>query len=209
VYHAGVIALLLPLALTGAVEVERVLALVNGAPVLASDLDLAEVAQLVPRGTGESDADYRHAEVEALIALELRWQDLEAAALTQRVQADLGAAWSSVVTRAGGDAALRDRLAGIGMPEDALRELVRRAAIVEAYVATRFGPFSRPTPREVEDAWNSELAPQLRAQGKPVPELSEVRGEVEALVRERKLDAEVARWTGELEQRATVVRYSR
>ncbi len=185
------------------------LALVNGAPVLASDLELAEVAQLVPRAAGESDADYRRTVVEALIALELRWQDLEAAALSQRVQVDLTAAWATVLKRAGGEQALRDSLAGLGLPEETLRELVRRAAVVEAYVATRFGPFSRPTPREVEDAWTGELAPQLQAQGKAVPELATVRAEVEALVRERKLDAEVQRWTTELEQRATVVRYSR
>ena len=203
------LALLLVLALSERVEVERVLALVNGVPVLASDLELAGAAQVVPRADGESDADYRHAMLEALIALQLRWQDLEAAALTERVQVDLPAAWTSVVTRAGGDEALRARLAAIGLPEETLRDLVRRAAVVEAYAATRFGPFARPTPREVEDAWSGELAPALAAQGKPVPELAAVRAEVESLLRERKLDAEVKRWTAELEARASVVRYSR
>jgi len=209
VYHAGVLALLLAVTLAGGVEVERVLALVNGAPVLASDRELAEAAQLVPRAAGETDADYERTVVEALIALELRWQDLEAAALTQRVQVDLAAAWSAVLKRAGGEEALHEHLAGLGLGEETLRELVRRAAVVEAYVATRFGPFSRPTPREVEDMWSSELTPHLRAEGKSVPELATVRAEVEALVRERKLDAEVQRCTAELEQRATVVRYSR
>lgn len=185
------------------------LALVNGAPVLASDVDLAEVAQLVPRGDGESDGDYRRAVLEALVALQLRWQDLEAAALTERVQIDLAAAWSSVVARAGGNEALQARLAAVGLPEETLRDLVRRAAVVEGYVATRFGPFARATPREVEDTWSGELAPALAARGKPVPELAAVRAEVEALVRERKLDAEVRRWTAELEARASVVRYSR
>lgn len=201
--------LVLALALSSAVEVERVLALVNGVPVLASDVELAEVAQLVPRGAGEGEVEYRRAVLDALIALQLRWQDLEAAALTERVQVDLAAAWSSVVTRAGGEAALRTRLDAIGLPPETLRDLVRRAAIVEAYVATRFGPFARPTPREVEDAWKEELAPDLAASGKPVPDLAAVRAEVEALVRERKLDAEVRRWTAELETRASVVRYSR
>jgi hypothetical protein len=197
------------MALSSGIEVERVLALVNGVPVLASDIELAEVAELVPRGDGESDADFHRAVLEALIALQLRWQDLEAAALTERVQADLAAAWTSVAARAGGEEALRSRLAAIGLPEETLRDLVRRAAVVEAYVATRFGPFARPTPHEVEDAWNGELAPALKAQGKPIPELAAVRAEVESLVRERKLDAEVSRWTTELEARASVVRYSR
>ena len=201
--------LVLALALSSAVEVERVMALVNGVPVLASDVELAEVAQLVPRGDGEGEVEYRRAVLDALIALQLRWQDLETAALTERVQVDLAAAWVSVVTRAGGEETLRIRLEAIGLPPETLRDLVRRAAIVEAYVATRFGPFARPTPREVEDAWKEELAPDLAASGKPVPDLTAVRAEVEALVRERKLDAEVRRWTAELETRASVVRYSR
>ena len=198
---------MLALAAAGGIEVERVLALVNGAPVLDSDLQLAEVAQLVPRADGEGDADYRHTVVEALIALELRWQDLEAAALPQRVPVDLDAAWASVLRRVGGEQALHEQLTARGLPEETLRELVRRGAIVEAYVATRFGPFSRPSPQEVEDTWSSELAPRYKADGRPVPDLAAVRSEVEALVRERKLDAEVQRWTAELEQRATVVRY--
>jgi hypothetical protein len=201
--------LLLAFALASGVEVERVLALVNGVPVLLSDVELAEVAGLVPRGVDEGDADYRRAVLDALVALQLRWQDLEAAALTERVQVDLDAAWRGVVTRAGGGEALAARLAAIGLPEETLRDLVRRAAVVESYAATRFGPFARPTPREVEDVWKSELAPALAAQGKPVPELAAVRAEVEALLRERKLDAEVRRWTAELEARGSVVRYSR
>jgi hypothetical protein len=200
-----VLALLLPVLL--AVEVERVLAVVNGVPILASDVDLAEASQVVPHQPGEGDAAYRAAVVDALIELELRWQDLEAAALTSRVQVDLDAAWSATVKRAGGTEALHDRLAALGLPELTLRALVRRAAVVEAYVATRFAPFVRPSGAEVEKAWSDELALQLRAAGKPVPELAAVRGQVEALVRERKLSAEVERWTAELAKRAEIVRY--
>ena len=95
------LALLFPVLLTAAVEVERVLALVNGVPVLVSDVDLAEVAALVPRQPGESDDDYRRAVVEALVDLELRWQDLEAAAIAPRIPVDLDAAWRKAVLAGG------------------------------------------------------------------------------------------------------------
>ena len=190
-----------------AVEVERVLAVVNGVPVLATDVELAEAGRLVPHEPGEGDIAYRAAVLDALIELELRWQDLEAAALTSRVQVDLGAAWAATVKRAGGADALHDRLAALGLPELALRGLVRRAAVVEAYVATRFAPFVRPSAAEVEKAWKEELAPRLEAAGKPVPPLAAVRDQVEALLRERKLSDEVDRWTEELAKRADIVRY--
>jgi len=200
-----VLTLLLPVLF--AVQVERVLAVVNGVPVLATDVELAEAGRLVPQEPGEDDVAYRAAMLDALIELELRWQDLEAAALTSRVQVDLDAAWAATVKRAGGADLLRDRLAALGLPEIGLRGLVRRAAVVEAYVATRFAPFVRPTAAEVEKAWREELAPQLKAAGKPVPALAMVRDQVEALLRERKLTDEVERWTAELAKHADIVRY--
>jgi hypothetical protein len=203
-----VLALLFPLLLATTIEAERVLAVVNGVPILASDVDLATVGRLVPREPGEDDSAYRAAEVDALIDLELRWQDLEAAALTSRVTVDLDAAWAATVKRAGGEESLHAQLAATGLPESALRAIVRRAAVVEAYVATRFAPFVRPSSEEVAKAWADELAPKLRAAGKPVPDLAEVRTQVEALVRERKLTDEVERWTTDLAKRAEIVRYA-
>lgn len=203
------LALLLPVLLAAAVEVERVVALVNNVPVLTSDVDLAEVGSLIPRQPSESRESYRAAIAEALVQLELRWQDLEASAVSSRLPVDLEAAWRATLQRAGGEAELERRLAEIGLPEASLRELVRRAAIVQAYVASRFGPFVRPTEQEVEKAWHDEFVPKLEAAGKPVPKLAEVRGELEALLKERKLSAEVERWTSDLEHRAEIVRYLR
>jgi hypothetical protein len=202
-----VLALLFPLVVMTAVEVERVLAVVNGVPIIASDAELAEAAVLVPRQVEESDAEYRRAVVEALVDLELRWQDLTAAGITARVQIDPDAAWRATVQRAGGEDALHRKLAEMGLGERELRELLRHAAVVQAYVASRFAPFVRPTPQEVEAVWRQELAPQLEKAGKPVPVLAEVRGEVEALLRERKLSAEIERWTADLAKRGEIVRY--
>ena len=201
--------LLFPVLLAAFVEVERVLAVVNGVPVLASDVDLAEAAVLVPRQEGESEEAYRRAVVDALVDLELRWQDLEAAAIAPRISTDVDAAWRKMVQRVGGEKELRRRLGQIGLSEGALRELLRRAAVVEAYVASRFGPFVRPTAQEVEKAWREELAPKLEAGGQPAPDLSQVRSQVEALLRERKLTVEVERWTSDLAKRAEIIRYYR
>jgi len=110
-----VLTLFLAVLLAGGVEVERVLALVGGTPILTSDTELADAAQLVPRVAGEDDAVHRTAVIDALIALELRWQDLETAAMASRTQVDLDAAWASTVKRAGGEDALRARLAAINL----------------------------------------------------------------------------------------------
>ena len=209
VYHATVLSLLLAAFLASAAEVERVMALVDGVPVLLSDVQLCEAGGLVPRGEGEDDASYRASVVEALIALELRWQDLASAGALERVAVDLDAAWRKVEKRAGGGEVLRQRLAGLGLAEPTLRELVRRAATVEAYAARRFAPFLRVTAEEVETVWQRRLASELAAQGVTAPSLDEVREQVEALIREEKLATEIERWTRELASRHQVVRYRR
>ena len=195
--------------LFAAVEVERVFALVNSVPILTSDVELAEVAALVPRQVGESDDDYERAVVTALVELELRWQDLQAAAIVQSTAVDVNAAWQAVVRRAGGEEELGRRLHALGLDQMALRSMVRKAAVVEAYVARRFAPFVRPSADEIDKIWREKLAPKLRADGKVVPPLADVREQVEAIVRERKLTDEVQRWTSELAKRAEVVRYLR
>lgn len=203
------LAFVLVIALAAPVEVERVLALVGSTPVLASDAELAELAGLVPREPDESDDAYRRAVVDALIALELRWQDLTAAGLRSRVQVDLEGAWEVVEKRAGGEEALRARLAAIGLGDDELRGLVERAVVVQAYALNRFAPFVRPTDDEIDAFYRRELVPSLEREGKPVPPLDEVRGSIERIVRERKLSAEVERWTAELAARAQVQHYVR
>jgi len=202
------VALLLA-AVLAAVPVEEVVAVVNGVPVLASDVELAQVAGLVPAEADEDADAHRRAVIDALIELELRWQDLRAASIAERTEVDVEAAWKRVAARAGGEEALTQRLRAAGLTPAALRFLLRRATVVQAYVAERFEPFVRPTEAEIESYWKEHLLPELRAAGAPVPELDTVRDRVEVLVRENKLLAEVERWTDELARRAEVVRYRR
>jgi len=190
-------------------EVERVLALVNGVPVLASDVELARLAGLVPRLPQEDEAAYQRAVLEALVALELRYQDLAAAHLEQRLAVDWPRAWGKVVEAAGGEEALRGKLAAAGLSLASLQRLVRRAALVEAYVAKRLGSGLRVTQEEVASYYRSELLPAWPASQGPPPPLEDVRQQVEAILRERKLSQEVERWTRELAQRGEVIRYSR
>jgi hypothetical protein len=204
-----VLALFFTLVLASQVEVERVVALVNGAPILASDVDLAEIADLVPKGADEDDQSYRSAVAEALVLLELRWQDLDSAGVSTRIQVDLDVAWASVLRRVGGEAQLHDRLRAAGLDEAVLRALIRRAAIVQQYVGARFAPFIRPSATEIDTFYRAELAPGLTAAGKPVPDLKEVRSQIETVLRERKLSSEIDRWTEELERRGEVIRYFR
>ncbi|MGQ9494828.1 MAG: hypothetical protein ACUVRY_00970 [Thermoanaerobaculaceae bacterium] len=190
------------------VEVERVLALVNGVPVLLSDVELAEIANLLPRVPGEGEREYHNAVLEALIALELRYQDLKAAHLDQRLVVDWEAAWDKVLQQVGGEVELSRRLAAAGLSRESLMHLVRRAALVEAYVAQRFASSLRVTQEEVQKAYEAAFPPSPEGSDNR-PLLAEVRPQLERMIRERKLSEAVSRWTQELAQRGEVLRYRR
>ncbi len=194
---------------SGAVEVERVLALVNGVPILASDVELASIAGIVPKLPQEDEAGYRKAVLEALIALELRYQDLAEARLQTRVSYNREAAWQRVVEQAGGEEELRRKLTQAGFSEEEVRRLVQRAALVEAYVAKWFAPTMRVSQEELEAYYQQEFLPRWPRDQGPPPSLAQARRQLEALVREKKLLEQVQRWTEELARRGEVVRYSR
>jgi len=189
----------------GPVEVERVLALVNGVPILASEVQLAQVAGLVPRLPQEDEVSYQKATLEALIALELRYQDLAEAHWQERLSVDWPKAWEKVLGQAGGEEALEEKLASLGLSKASLERLLRRAALVEAYVAKRFASTLRVSEEELQEAYRQRFSP---LPGTPPP-LSQVRGQLEALLKEQKLLAEVERWTRQLAQRSEVIRYLR
>ncbi|MDW7966685.1 MAG: hypothetical protein RMI39_00985 [Thermoanaerobaculum sp.] len=204
-----VLALLLVVPAGVAEEVERVLALVNGVPILASDVELASIAQLVPRLPQEEEEAYRRAVVEALVALELRYQDLAEARISQRVAYDWQRAWQKAVEQAGGPQALEEKLAQAGLSQGDLARLVRRAALVEAYVAKRFAAAVRVSQAELQAFYVQEFLPSWPPHQGPPPPLEQVRGPLEAALKERKLTQEVQRWTQELAQRGEVIRYFR
>jgi hypothetical protein len=82
-------------------------------------------------------------------------------AIAPRIPVDLDAAWRKAVSRVGDEGELHRR-PRIGSSEGALRELLRRAAVVEAYVASRFGPFSSAERTEVDKAWRTRSDPQAQ-----------------------------------------------
>ena len=48
------------------------------------------------------------------------------------------------------------------------------------------------------------LAPRLRREGEPVPPIEEVREEIREVLRQERLNEELARWTAELRREADV-----
>jgi len=165
--------------------VERILAVVDGRPVLQSDVRLLEAVRGLPRERAlEEVIDERLMFAEASRVPQATVSSEEEERALARLAQD--------------QPALLGRVA-----EGDLRRLVRRQLAIVKYVEFRFRPQVRVTPEEVERAYASEHGGQPDA-----PPLSAVAASLEEKLARAALDERLETWVRELRASADV-RYNR
>lgn len=165
---------------TEPVVVERVLAVVDGTPVLQSEVQLVEALRGLER----------EAALQAVIDERLMLQ--EAARLAQ-----------AALTPQEAEAAYRSVLAGTpaaaALPEAGVRRLARRQAAIVKYVTFRFRPQVRVTDDDVRRAY--EESPAGPAEGAAFEAAA---GELRETLARRQLDDKIEAWVRELRAAADV-----
>ena len=161
--------------------VERILAAVDGRPVLLSEVRVVELVRGLPRP----------AALEALIDERLMFR--ESARLPQAAPTgpEEEKAWQSLLEKA-------PALANTVSPED-LRYLARRQATILKYVALRFSPQVRVSDEEVEKAYEGEYKGRADA-----PPLLEAAGEIKERLARQALDERIEAWVRELRAGADI-----
>ncbi|HLA77350.1 MAG TPA: hypothetical protein VJU18_07215 [Vicinamibacteria bacterium] len=160
--------------------VERIVAVVDGRPVLLSEV------RLLARVRGETEK----AALSALIDERLMFREasrLSQAAVAQEEEARVLAA-------------LKDKLrAGLEEPEAELRRLVRRQLGIVKYIEFRFRPQVRVGDEAVRGEYESRYA---NAGG--APSLSAVAEEIRDALAERELNAKIEAWVKDLRSQAEI-----
>lgn len=181
----GLIACVLaPLARAEPVLVERILAVVDGRPVLLSEV------RVVERLTGQD----RERALEALIDERLMLR--EASRLPQ------AALTSDEETRALESLRARGGAALAGLPERDLRHIARRQATIVKYVEFRFRPQVRVDEQAVRRSYDLSLG-----EGAPRPEFEAMAPELRQRLGEEDLRQRIEAWILEL-RRGADVRYN-
>ncbi len=162
------------------VVVERVLAVVDGAPILQSEVRLFERLRGVAR----------EAALAAVVDERLMYQ--EATRLTR-----------TALTAEQEDAAYRSLLAtsplAVALPEPDLRRLARRQAVILRYVDFRFRPQVRVTDEELRRAFDEQ------AGGSSAPaDFESAAGALREALERRQLDERIEAWVADLRAAADV-----
>jgi hypothetical protein len=164
----------------GAEVVERILAVVDGRPLMLSEVRLVQQLRGLERA----------AALDALIDEQLMLR--EAARLAQSVvsEDDEQRAYESLLQR---------HPAATGLPEADLRRLVRRQAAILKYVEYRFRPQVQVADAAVREAYDKQYGAQADA-----PPLEAAAGEIRARLADRELDEKIEAWIKELRSGAAI-----
>ena len=180
------------------VVLDRLVAVVSGQPLMASDLRAARALDLVPGVAALDDA----ALVDRLVVRELMRAEVERFSTTL-VDVDRGVARraeaAARMERAGGEEAL----AVFGLSSGRLVAWLEDDARIEQYIRQRFDAAAQPSDDEASTWFQVHERDYLR-DGRPRP-FAEVRDEVRARLATERRQALIDEWIAGLRRRAVIV----
>lgn len=185
--------------------VDRVVAVVDEDPVLASDLERAIRLGLIEREAGESDAALARRALDRLIADRLRQHEVGRFGYEEVPVEEVDAQVARLAARFASREEFAAELARLALDDGALRQLLARQLAALAFVEERLGPRVFVGVDEIRRYYDGQLVPELAASGQAAPPLDEVRESIRAVLREQRLNEEIERWTEELRREADVV----
>lgn len=184
--------------------VDRILAVVDEDPILASEVDQVVGLGLVERRAGEDDTALRRRVLDGLIEQRLRYHEVDRFGLAQVPVGVIEEHYRSIRDRFPSAEAFRARLGELGLDEDAVRQLVARQLSVLTFVEERLGARVFVGADEIRAYYETTLVPEVRRGGQPAPAIEEVRERIRGILKDERLNREIATWTEELRRAADV-----
>src|SRR5438876_7105271 len=191
-----------------AVTVDRVAATIDQQVLTVSEINQMAEIRFFARAAGQSDDDFRHDILEALIAQALRFRDVERFGAQDIPKDSIETRLQEIQRRFASPAEFTAAVQHAELTLDEVRALVKRELQVEAYIQERFAPMIFVSNEDIEATYTGTWSQQRRQRGLPIPPLSEVQEEIRTLIRSRQLQTEIDKWTAQLRARANVDVYA-
>lgn len=186
---------------------DRVLAVVDEDPILASDVERVVKLGLEQPREGEAEPPFRRRVLSSLIEERLRFHEIDRFGFAQVPVDEIERNVAKIRARFPDDAAFQKALKEVGLDLKKLRQLVARQLLVFTYVDERLGPRVFVSLDDINRYYRTVLAPQMQSQGKQPPPVEDVREDIREVLKQQRLTQEVEKWTEELRDEADVVIY--
>ncbi len=191
----------------GVSAIDRVVAVVDEDPILESDLDRAIGLGFVVRRPGESEKDFRRRVLEKEIERKLRFHEVDRFGFGQLPASEVGEKYKEIEARFPSQEAFEARLKELGMSKEGLRRLVARQLMILTYVEERLGAKVFVSLDDIRDYYDNTLVPELEKKGEKVPPIEEVREQIRQVLRQKRLNDEIVKWTANLRKAADIEIY--
>ncbi|HEV7785657.1 MAG TPA: hypothetical protein VGQ28_10005 [Thermoanaerobaculia bacterium] len=186
---------------------DKVLAVVDEDPVLASDVERIVKLGLQPPNPGETGDQHRKRVLNSLVEERLRFHEIDRYGLEQVPVDDIEKAVAKVRAGFKDEASFQKALKEVGLTPKGLHQLMARQLLVLTYVDERLGPRVFVTFDDINKYYRTVLTPEMQKKGQPVPPLEDVREDIREVLKQQKLTQELQTWTAELRTKADVVIY--
>ncbi|MEO8503778.1 MAG: hypothetical protein ABI609_07790 [Acidobacteriota bacterium] len=185
--------------------VDRILAVVDDDPILASDVRQVIALGLVARQDGETDRQLWRRVLDLQIEQRLRFHDLDRFGFADVPPQAIERSFQDIRRGFPSEEAFLQRLREVGLTEAGLRQLAARQLMVFSYVEERLGARVFVSLEDITTYYHDVLTPQMKRQGDNLPPLDDVREQIRSVLREQRLLREIERWTADLRRHADVI----
>lgn len=183
---------------------DRIVAVVDEDPILASDIQQVIELGLMERLEGEDDNAFERRILDEIIVTRLRFHEVDRFGVRELPLSRVEAQYRQIRARYEDEASFEAALAEVGLGADELKELLARQLIVLTFVEERLGPRVFVSLDDIRRYYDDVLTPEMERRGEPVPELPAVREQIRAVLREQRLNTELEIWTEELRLHADI-----
>jgi len=195
-----------------AVLVDRIAAVVGDDIILESEIRKLVAVRYLERKAGESETAYRDRALDQRVVDLLREKQLRRSSgfdpTPEEVEARVVALEERLAKDRGVPAAAA--LAAAGTTREELSSWVRRGLALDSFVKERLTPGLKLTEADLRAYYDTAFRDAAKKRGlADVPPFDDVREEIREVVREQRLNAEIARWTEQLRSETRVLIYRR
>ncbi|HEY2289135.1 MAG TPA: hypothetical protein VGM86_00415 [Thermoanaerobaculia bacterium] len=187
---------------------DRVLAVVDEDPILASDVERVIRLGLDQPQPGETDERFRRRVLDDLIDERLRFHEVDRFNFEQVPVDDIQKRVAEIRAHYPDEASFQKALKEVGLDLKGLRQLVARQLLVLTYVDEQLGANVFVEPDDINRYYRDVLTPEMRKRGQQPPPVEEVREDIRETLKQQKMTQEMTRWTKELREKADIVVYS-
>lgn len=187
--------------------VDRILAVVDDDPILASEADQIVAFGIIEPEDGEEELATQRRALDFLIEERLRFHEVDRFGFAEVPIDVVDGEFDRLQKSFGGPTKFAQALEELGLDEQGARQVLARQIMIWVYVEERLGARIFVGLEDIRQYYDEELVPQMVERGNEVPPIEEMREPIRTLLREQRKNDELERWTTELLQEADIEDY--